>query len=68
LKCNGDTLNGIALMYCTDNECLWVKFRQEFQQAFTDTTSEQRAYGKLANFAMGNKNIDEYIAKFKHLL
>lgn len=68
VRCNGDALGGITSMCHMDDECLWAKFNQDFQRAFTDTASEQRAYGDLTNYTMGNKSIDEYIAQFKHLL
>jgi len=35
---------------------------------FTNTVLEQRAYGELANYTMGNSTIDKYIAHFEHLL
>jgi len=61
-------LNNIALTYRTDNERLWVEFSHNFQCAYANTASEQRAYGELVNCVMGNKSIDKYIAHFKHLL
>ena len=63
LKCNSNLVNRIAPSYCTNDECLWVKFGHKSQWAFTNTASEQRAYGELANFTMGNKTIDEYIVE-----
>jgi len=50
------------------DEWLWAEFGHEFYRAFTDMASEQQAYGKLANYAMGSGMIDEYIAHFEHLL
>jgi len=47
---------------------LWVKFSHKFHRAFIDTALEQRAYGKLANFTIGTRTIDEYVAHFEHLL
>jgi hypothetical protein len=68
VKCNGDVGNRIPLTYCTNNEHLWVEFSRDFRQMFTDTASEQQAYGELANCIMGNKMIDKYIVRFEHLL
>jgi len=51
-----------------DDECLWLDFSQDFRCAFADTALEQRAYSELANYTMGNKTINKYIAQFKHLL
>ncbi len=68
LKCNGDVLDGIAPTHCMNDEWLWVEFGHEFRRVFVDTASEQRAYGKLANYTMGNGTIDEYITHFEHLL
>jgi hypothetical protein len=45
-----------------------MEFGHNFHRAFADTASEQRAYGELANYTMGNKSIDEYIAQFELLL
>jgi hypothetical protein len=61
-------LGGVSPTHCTDDERLWVEFGRDFRQAFVDTASEQQAYGELANYTMGNKSIDEYIAQFEHLL
>jgi hypothetical protein len=68
MKCNGDAMNGIAPIYRTNDKRLWVEFRRDFRRAFTNTASEQHAYGELANCVMGGKTIDEYIANFEHLL
>jgi hypothetical protein len=68
LKCNGDLMNRIALTCQTDDKRLWIEFGCDFRRAFTDTASEQQAYGELANCTMGSKSINEYIAQFKHLL
>jgi len=38
------------------------EFGCDFHCAFTDMASEQRAYGKLANYTIGSKSVDEYIA------
>ena len=62
MKCNGDPTNGITPTYQTDDERLWIEFGHDFHCTFADTALEQRAYGKLANYTMGNKSIDEYIA------
>jgi len=45
-----------------------VEFGQDFRHVFADSTSEQQAYGELANCVMGTHMIDEYIARFEHLL
>ena len=68
MRCNGDMTNGILLTHQTHDEQLWEDFGHDFQRAFTDTTSEQPAYGKLTNYMMNNKSINEYIAQFEHLL
>lgn len=67
-RCNGDRTHGIFPTHQTDDEQLWEDFGHDFRRAFADTASEQRAYGELANYTMGNKSIDEYIAQFEHLL
>ena len=61
-------MNGIAPMYRTDDEHIWVEFGWEFWRAFADTVLEQHAYSKLASYTMGTSTIDEYIAHFEHLL
>jgi hypothetical protein len=68
IKCNGDMANGVAPIYRTNDKHLWMEFGQDFRRAFADTASEQRAYGELANCTMGTNTIDEYIARFEHLL
>jgi hypothetical protein len=68
VRCNGDMTNGILPTHQTHDEQLWEDFGHDFWRAFTDTASEQRAYGELANYMMNNKSIDEYIAQFEHLL
>jgi hypothetical protein len=68
IKCNGDVLNGMAPTHHTDDERLWVQFGQEFGHAFADTALEQWAYGELANYTMGTNTINEYVARFEHLL
>ncbi len=59
MKCNSDITNGVAPTHQTNDELLWIDFSWDFQQAFTDTTLEQRAYGELVNCAMGSRSIDE---------
>jgi len=68
VKCNGDAVNGIAPTYQVDDEQLWIEFSCDFRHAFTNTASEQQAYGELASCTMGNKTINEYITQFEHLL
>ncbi len=62
VKYNEDTINGIIPTYQTDDEQLWIDFGLDFCHTFTNTASEQRAYGELVNCSMGSKTIDEYIA------
>jgi hypothetical protein len=67
LRCNGNLTNGIVPTHQTHDKRLWEEFGQDFQRAFADTALEQQAYSELANYTMGNKTIDEYIAQFEHL-
>ena len=68
VRCNGDMMNGILPTHQTHDKWLWEDFGHDFQRVFADTASEQQAYGKLANYIMNNKSIDEYTAQFEHLL
>jgi hypothetical protein len=61
-KCNGDPVNGITPTYRNDDERIWMEFGCDFQRAFADTASEQRAYSELAKCSIGNKTINEYVA------
>jgi len=54
VKCNRDTINRIVLTYQTDDKWLWMDFSLNFHYTFTNTTSEQCAYGELANCFIGS--------------
>jgi hypothetical protein len=67
-RCNGDEVNEMGPTHDTNDKSLWTDFICDFQQAFANIVLEQRAYRKLANYTIGNRLIDEYIAQFEHLL
>ena len=48
-----------------DDEDLWNKFAQKFNDAFTDTASVEHAYAQLTKLSMQGGEVDQYIATFE---
>jgi hypothetical protein len=50
------------------NKTLWMKFIEDFDRAFTDTTMAQNALTKLKTLKMSGNNLDTYMATHKSLV
>jgi len=50
-----------------DNPVLWNEFQTAFDTAFSDTTAKQKAHAAIQTLEMQGKDLDGYIATFKHL-
>ena len=50
-----------------DDEVLQTEFETAFNNAWTDTSKKQNAYGQLMKLAMSRWDIDTYIATFERL-
>jgi len=50
-----------------NDERIWNEWVANFEQAFADTASAERAYADLAKLEMRGDEIDEYIVTFEHL-
>jgi hypothetical protein len=50
-----------------DNPVLWNEFQTAFDTAFSDTTAKQKAHAAIQMLEMQGKDLDGYIATFKHL-
>jgi len=51
-----------------DDEAPWDDVVRDFEQAFADTASVEHAYADLTRLEMKVDEIDEYVARFEHLL
>jgi hypothetical protein len=50
------------------NETLWMKFMEDFDRAFTDTTQAQDALTKLKTLKMTGDDLDSYMATHESLV
>ena len=64
----GDPANGIAPTHQPDDEALWGDFAAQLERGFLDTVAQSNAYTDLQHLRMEGTKIDEYIARFEHLL
>ena len=49
------------------DEVLWTDFLPSFKAAYTDIAIKQNSYKKMIDLQMKGDQIDDYVARFKHL-
>jgi len=60
--------NTVAPTRAHDDEALWTQMITDFHLAFTHTTKEEDAFIQLQHLTMEGRTINEYNARFNHLI